>query len=246
MFLFQYCLIKNDGNSRSFEIPSREDIMRHKITVVTLSTSIYLTAMGIPQGFFTHILIDEAAQAIECETITPLTMANDKTRIALAGDHMQLGPTIFSNFAKERNLHISLLERLYDHYPSSYSCKVMLCENYRAHESIIQFTSESFYEQKLFTRHKQPRHKKFYPLTFFTTRGEDVQDKNSTAFYNNSEVYEVVERVQELKQHWPEDWGPFNEQAIGIVTPYSDQVILMMKTYLKWQLQDSYISIIIF
>jgi len=35
---------------------------------------------------------------------------------------------------------------------------------------------------------KQPAHKEFYPLTFFTARGEDVQEKNSTAFYNNAEV----------------------------------------------------------
>lgn len=52
----------------------------------------------------------------------------------------------------------------------------------------LQFTSELFYDQKLISSGKQPKHDKFYPLTFFTTRGEDVQDRNSTAFYNNSEV----------------------------------------------------------
>ncbi|KAJ8936128.1 hypothetical protein NQ318_022210 [Aromia moschata] len=219
----KYCLIKNSGSIRTFEIPSIDDIMRHRIIVVTLSTSVYLSAMGLPQGFFTHILLDEAAQAIECETVTPLAVAHENTRIVLAGDHMQLGPDIFSVFAKERNLHISLLERLYDHYPAHFPCKILLCENYRAHESIIQFTSESFYDQKLISSSKQPRHTKFYPLTFFTTRGEDVQDKNSTAFYNNSEVYEVVERVAELKRNWPTEWGPYNDQSIGVVTPYSDQ-----------------------
>lgn len=180
--------------TRFFTIPTITDIMKHKIIVVTLSTSVYLSAMGLPQGFFTHILLDEAAQAIECETVTPLAVAHETTRIVLAGDHMQLGPDIFSVFAKERNLHISLLERLYDHYPPQFPCKILLCENYRSHESIIQFTSESFYDQKLVSSSKQPKHAKFYPLTFFTTRGEDVQDKNSTAFYNNSEVYEVSKK----------------------------------------------------
>ncbi|CAH1973165.1 unnamed protein product [Acanthoscelides obtectus] len=220
----KYCLIKNNGSHRSFEIPTLDDIMKHRIVVVTLSTSVYLSAMGLPQGFFTHILLDEAAQAIECETVTPLAVAHENTRIVLAGDHMQLGPDIFSEFAKERNLHISLLERLYDHYPTPFPCKILLCENYRAHESIIHFTSESFYDQKLISSSKQPTHAKFYPLTFFTTRGEDVQDKNSTAFYNNSEVYEVVERVAELKRSWPTEWGAYNDQSIGVVTPYSDQV----------------------
>ncbi|KAL1450587.1 hypothetical protein WDU94_002930 [Cyamophila willieti] len=138
---------------------------------------------------------------------------------------MQLSPEIFSQFAKERQLHISLLERLYDHYPSSYPCKILLRENYRAHEAIIEFTSELFYEQQLISSGNQPRHDKFHPLTFFTTRGEDVQDHNSTAFYNNSEVYEVVERVSELKKKWPSAWGKLDEHAIGIMTPYADQVV---------------------
>lgn len=88
----------------------------------------------------------------------------------------------------------------------------------------FQFTSELFYDQKLISSGKQPRHDKFYPLTFFTTRGEDVQDINSTAFYNNSEVYEVVERVSELKKRWPQAWGKLDDQSIGIMTPYADQV----------------------
>lgn len=40
-------------------------------------------------GFFTHILLDEAAQAMECETIMPFALASKTTRIVLAGDHMQ-------------------------------------------------------------------------------------------------------------------------------------------------------------
>ena len=41
-------------------------------------------------GVFTHILLDEAAQAMECETIMPLALANEQTRIVLAGDYMQV------------------------------------------------------------------------------------------------------------------------------------------------------------
>jgi hypothetical protein len=154
----------------------------------------------------------------------PLALADTNTRIVLAGDHMQMSPEIFSNFSRERKLHISLLERLYDHYPTNFPTKILLCENYRAHEAIIKFTSELFYDQKLIASGKQPRHEKFYPLTFFTSRGEDVQDKNSTAFYNNSEVYEIVDRVCELRRKWPASWGKFNDQSIGIMTPYADQV----------------------
>ncbi|XP_014248250.1 probable helicase with zinc finger domain isoform X2 [Cimex lectularius] len=214
----------NDQGVRTFKVPKVEDILKHRVIVVTLSISMHLSNMGLRKGHFTHILLDEAAQAMECEAIMPLALATDTTRIVLAGDHMQLSPELFSEFAKERNLHISVLERLYDHYPASFPCKILLCENYRAHEAIIQFTSELFYEQKLVSSGKQPRHDYFYPLTFFTTRGEDVQDHNSTAFYNNAEVYEVVERVCELKKRWPPSWGKLDDQSIGIMTPYSDQV----------------------
>jgi hypothetical protein len=34
--------------------------------------------------------LDEAAQAMECEAIMPLALANTDTRIVLAGDHMQV------------------------------------------------------------------------------------------------------------------------------------------------------------
>ena len=72
-----------------------------------------------------------------------------KNYIFQAGDHMQLSPEIFSSFALDRKFNKSLLERLYDLYPVDFRCKILLCENYRSHEVIINYTSELFYEQKL-------------------------------------------------------------------------------------------------
>ncbi|KFM82919.1 putative helicase with zinc finger, partial [Stegodyphus mimosarum] len=221
----QYCLVSTAGSDRNFNMPNVDDVKKHRVIVTTLSTSRYLVQLGLEKGFFTHILIDEAAQAMECEAIMPLSLANENTRIVLAGDHMQLSPEVYSQFAQQRNLHTSLLERLYDLYPEDYPCKVLLCENYRSHEAIIQYTSELFYDNHLLASGQQPRHKKYYPLTFFTARGEDVQDCNSTAFHNNAEVYEIVERVIELKKKWPKSWGEQDETSIGVVTPYYDQVV---------------------
>ena len=86
---------------------------------------------------------------------------------------------------------MSLLERLYDLYPSDYACKILLCENYRSHKAIIDYTSELFYESRLVASGNQPPHNMFYPLTFFTARGEDLHHQNSTAFYNMAEVGSV-------------------------------------------------------
>ncbi|XP_023816210.1 probable helicase with zinc finger domain isoform X2 [Oryzias latipes] len=218
----QYCLISS--TQVTFQMPTREDILRHRIVVVTLSTSQYLCQLDLDPGLFTHILLDEAAQAMECETIMPFALASKSTRIVLAGDHMQLSPFVYSEFARERNLHVSLLDRLYEHYPSEYPCRILLCENYRSHEAIINYTSELFYDGKLMASGKQPSHKDFYPLTFFTARGEDVQEKNSTAYYNNAEVFEIVERVEELRKKWPVAWGKLDDGSIGVVSPYADQV----------------------
>ncbi|NP_998431.1 probable helicase with zinc finger domain [Danio rerio] len=218
----QYCLIS--GAHFTFQMPTRQDVERHRVVVVTLSTSQYLCQLDLEPGIFTHILLDEAAQAMECETIMPLALAVKSTRVVLAGDHMQLSPFVYSEFARERNLHVSLLDRLYEHYPSEYPCRILLCENYRSHEAIINYTSDLFYEGKLMASGKQPPHKDFYPLTFFTARGEDVQEKNSTAYYNNAEVFEIVERVEEMRKKWPVSWGKLEEGSIGVVSPYADQV----------------------
>ncbi|XP_071814832.1 probable helicase with zinc finger domain isoform X3 [Apostichopus japonicus] len=217
-----YCHMSE--NEDRFTMPSKEEVEKYRVIVATLSTSRYLNHLNLPQGFFTHILLDEAAQAIECEAVMPLSLANKDTRVVLAGDYMQISPTVYSEFARERNLHISLLERLYDLYPVKHPCKILLCENYRSNEVIVDYTSKLFYEAKLLASGKQPPHPKLYPLTFYTAKGEDIQEKNSTTFYNNAEVFEIAERVQELHKSWPSEWGPMEDGSIGVVTPYSDQV----------------------
>ncbi|KPP78478.1 putative helicase with zinc finger domain [Scleropages formosus] len=232
----QYCLISS--TQFTFQMPEREDIIKHRVVVVTLSTSQYLCQLDLEPGIFTHILLDEAAQAMECETIMPFALASKNTRIVLAGDHMQLSPFVYSEFARERNLHLSLLDRLYEHYPAEYPCRILLCENYRSHEAIISYTSELFYDGKLMASGKQPSHKDFYPLTFFTARGEDVQEKNSTAYYNNAEVFEIVERVEEMRRKWPVAWGKLDEGSIGVVSPYADQVFRIRAELRKKRLSE--------
>ncbi|XP_036306653.1 probable helicase with zinc finger domain isoform X4 [Pipistrellus kuhlii] len=102
----------------------------------------------------------------------------------------------------------------------------------------LSYTSELFYEGKLMASGKQPAHKDFYPLTFFTARGEDVQEKNSTAYFNNAEVFEVVERVEELRRKWPVAWGKLDDGSIGVVTPYADQVFRIRAELRKKRLSD--------
>ena len=88
----------------------------------------------------THTLTHTHTQALEAETLVPLSLANERTKIVLAGDHMQMDPPVYSDIAKKYGLQISLLERLYDHeaYDTGVGqlCKTLLTENHRSHQQV--------------------------------------------------------------------------------------------------------------
>ena len=68
--------------------PTWEDIRDHNVVITTLASARMMWKFYESERLhFTHILIDEAAQALEPECITPLVMADKKTKIVLAGDH---------------------------------------------------------------------------------------------------------------------------------------------------------------
>ena len=75
-----------------------------------------ITGEYIPH--FTHLFIDEAAQATEPETLIPFSVVLDnkensrKTEIALSGDPRQLSPRVYSKEASEAGLGRSFMERL--------------------------------------------------------------------------------------------------------------------------------------
>jgi len=75
------------------------------------------TIEGANNPYFTHLFIDEAAQATEPESLIPMSVVVDdhpdatKVEIALCGDPRQLGPSIYSPSAL-KDLQRPLLERL--------------------------------------------------------------------------------------------------------------------------------------
>ena len=64
----------------------------HRLIVTTFSTSFNLLRgdHNIHKGCFSHILLDEGAQAREPESIIPLCLADSSTKIIIAGDHKQV------------------------------------------------------------------------------------------------------------------------------------------------------------
>jgi helicase MOV-10 len=128
-----------------------------------------LKALNVPIGHFSHIVVDEAAQAEEPLVMIPImTFSGASTNIVLAGDLNQLGPVIKSPTASKAGLGMGYLQRLmlmgevygldtrvgetWAAFPlykiNSYlgGCRIVdLRRNYRSHDAIIAFSNQSFY-----------------------------------------------------------------------------------------------------
>ena len=152
---------------------------------------------------FDVVIIDEASQALEAQCWVPLLTAR---KVVLAGDYLQLPPTIKSTPAKPKpkpekdkqpdqtpkstttNLETTLFDRLLAlHGPS---IKRMLTTQYRMHEKIMRFPSDELYESRLIaapavanrllTTLPYPVHETDdtrEPLIFYDTQGGDFPEK---------------------------------------------------------------------
>ena len=200
------------------------------------------------RGHFTHILLDEAGQCLECEAIMPLTLATPTTCVVITGDHRQLGPKSFTAKIrpKRSKLQSSILERLQLYYlnfckgthstvpkfkvgkpcptiPPESLCK-MLNVNYRSHPRIMQFVSDHFYSGTLHCKSPWEKFSDFQPIAFYATCGIEATDVGSTSYYNMFEVEEICEQIDHLYDNWPESWGNKCPQKIAVLTPYTQQV----------------------
>eukprot|EP00798_Chlamydomonas_sp_ICE-L_P008550 gene8550-33983_t len=93
---------------------------------------------------FDVVVIDEAAQALECATWSALLKA---PRAVLAGDHLQLPPTVISSEAAQKGLSRTLFERLQNMYGDA-AC-TMITMQYRMNAHIMQWSSTELYEDRL-------------------------------------------------------------------------------------------------
>jgi superfamily I DNA and/or RNA helicase len=132
---------KYDERKRQFVCPEHDEFVKFRLVVTTLQTARSLKLKKFDNGYFTHIFLDEAAQALESEAIIPLSLASSKkTKLILAGDKMQTNSPVYSQLARKYGLDRSLLERLYDDamYKKGIgiSCCVELNENRRSHKDV--------------------------------------------------------------------------------------------------------------
>ncbi|XP_030456741.1 probable RNA helicase SDE3 [Syzygium oleosum] len=223
-----------------FKCPPIRALMRYRIIISTYMSAYLLSAEGVERGHFSHIFLDEAGQASEPESMIPLSnLCQRDTVVVLAGDPMQLGPVVYSKTAEDYGLGKSYLERLFDcefYFDGDENFVKKLIRNYRSHPEILHLPSELFYNGELIACKDDARclstevnlipNCKF-PVLFIGIQGCDEREGNNPSWFNRieaSKVIQVIERIIACEE--------INENDIGVITPYRQQV-LKLKTSLE-------------
>lgn len=231
----KYCLLSQDG--QFFLPPTKAALDGHKLVITTTTMARRFHDLKLPEGYFTHILIDEASQMLECEALMALGLAGPNTRVALAGDHMQMGPKLFSVDDHHRSNH-TLLTRLFHYYQgqkcdAAQNSRIIFNENYRSSKEIVEFLSTHFYvgqQDVIKAVGDVPAPENGHALKFHHVRGECLLDSVSLSWYNQEEVVKVVEEVKEVLKDWPMSWGTKNLSSICILSE-GNQVNQTVKIY---------------
>lgn len=140
---------------------SKSLIVQYRIYISTLSSLGPLMQIKFHQDHFTHVIIDEAGQTVETESLIPISFVSKRNgQVILAGDPKQLGPVLISHAAKHFKFDKSFLERLSEHeyYQPRYGAAsnefdrrfvTKLKKNYRSLPSILQVYNKLSYNGEL-------------------------------------------------------------------------------------------------
>lgn len=215
------------------------------VVVTTYMTSLQMLNTFKNANFFTHVLLDEAAQVREPEAVAPLCLATHDAKIVIAGDKKQVykchyvsyyvlllkvGPAleVLGQQAHENGLGISLLERL-EHlylrngYPAtSYLNK--LTDNYRSNKSIVHFLSSIFYDEQITTKLPiQLHHKTSFPFVFYCSDVDRVIRAPQEDTFE-VEANAVLAQVNFYKKVW-------DYSELSIIAPTRNQVYCVACLY---------------
>jgi helicase MOV-10 len=103
-----------------FSHPSLDKVKSFRVVVSTCVSAGFTLGIGVERGHFSHVFVDEAAQATEPEVMVVIkNTANASTKLILSGDPKQLRPITHSAIANELGLSVSYLERLMEHRGSN-------------------------------------------------------------------------------------------------------------------------------
>ncbi|WP_018342126.1 AAA domain-containing protein [Cytophaga aurantiaca] len=176
---------------------------------------------------FDTLIFDEAGQTLEPMCWIPIQKVK---KVILAGDHLQLPPTVKSEDAAKKGLAISLLEKL---MPIE-SISEMLAIQYRMNTKIMQFPSQWFYENKLEAHASVKDHQLDEAVVqFIDTAGTGYEEELVGAPFgirNKQEADLVLTILQSIVNE-------YKHASIGIISPYKLQI-----QYLREQLIEQSIT----
>ncbi|XP_041098816.1 probable helicase senataxin isoform X2 [Polyodon spathula] len=173
---------------------------------------------------FSCVIVDEAGQATEMETLIPLTYRCPA--LVLVGDPEQLPPTVVSQKAREKRYDQSLMARLWKclHRESKENPGVQtpinfLSIQYRMHPDICEFPSKYIYKRALKTDGDTAEKRCGTSWPFQPYRLFDVTDgfetKAAESFHNDQEVKLVMQLIRLIAEK--------QKGRVGVITPYSAQ-----------------------
>ncbi|XP_022874965.1 uncharacterized protein LOC111393590 [Olea europaea var. sylvestris] len=177
------------------------------------------------------LVIDEAAQLKECESIIPLQLLGLRHAV-LVGDEWQLPATVISKLSDEAGFGRSLFGRL----SSLGHSKHLLDMQYRMHPSISHFPNSNFYQKKIINA---PNVKdKSYERSYLPGRmfgaysfinileGKEEMDDFSHSRRNMVEVAVTVKIVKKLYKEWSVSQ---EKLSVGVISPYAAQVLAIQE-----------------
>ncbi|CAN5373958.1 AAA domain-containing protein [soil metagenome] len=185
-----------------------EEKLYQEASVIS-GTPIGLYDAKINHHTFHTLVMDEAGQCIEplAWCIFPLAQ-----KYVLAGDHLQLPPTVLSNEAARLGLNRSILEVAI----ASVSNIFLLNIQYRMREAIAGFSSDYFYKGLLQTAAHLKNNGAH--ISFIDTAGSgynEVSGSNGMSLQNEGEL-QLVKKLIETES--------LNPLTTAFISPYSGQV----------------------
>lgn len=183
---------------------------------VICSTLIGCAHPSISHMTFETVVIDEGSQALEAECWTAILRAR---RVIIAGDHMQLPPTVKSSKAISLQLNETILDRMSGHMDDSY----LLHTQYRMHPTILGYSNQEYYDgrlqsdQSVLDRESQWAD---HPVVMIDTSGcgfDEMIMGDSRSKYNPQEYLMIREHILSII-------AQLDGHSIGIISPYSAQV----------------------
>lgn len=170
---------------------------------------------------YATVVIDEAGQALEPATLIPIIRAE---KVILAGDPLQLPPTVFSPKAMQEGFSKTLLERQRDRLKEV----SLLNIQYRMENPIMEFSNQHFYEGRLLSADSIGQRsvpEALHPaIAFIDTAGcgfEEEQHPESNSLFNKGESGVLIKHLSQLH----DSLAPEQHFSVAIISPYREQVV---------------------